>query len=179
MPKDKKPSARDEHNAHATPWKNSLLSKERLTELQNPMNYFQEVIQNNDTFAILFEEILDRRDAGEVMSYNADGTSHLLCAFLVVQDRHGTNWICPVNGQQAIIEQDLHPLNMNGDDPVTCYLDKVSFGKMVIRHDDYVAACSRGFEHASRVFLGEQCVQLQPDYNLIAGFYFTSKKNVK
>lgn len=175
MPKDKKSSARDDNSANAIPWKNSLLAKERVTELQNPMNYFLEVIQNNDTFAILFEEILDCREEGRIFQY--DNKMQDLRAFLVVQDSYGTNWICPVfvNQGHNTIAQKIHPLDLKSTEPSTACTSKVSFGTMEIGLENYIAACSRGFEYASKAFLGDKCVHLTPDHSLIAGFYFQPK----
>jgi hypothetical protein len=170
----------NESGPNARPWKNSLLNKELPETLQNPINYFGKVIQDNDTFGILYEHILDKREKGEVLEYldREDKKVKSVDAFLVVQDARGTHWICPVHigVDNEPIDQKVSPLNLVTDAAEDAFRDTESFGQMVILQSDFISACSRGFENASRLFLGNRSVQLKANYSLIAAFYVFPKE---
>lgn len=146
----------------------------------SPVDYFLDIVQNNDTFAMLFDEIIDKREEGVLIEYqdHDSKTTKALEAFLIVQDRHGVHWVCPVHidPKKKIIEQDVTPLNLKTDVIASAYRQNVRFGSMKIDKESYIGACSRGFENASFTFLGKHHVQLLPDYNLSAAFYFFPKE---
>lgn len=171
----KKSEAASSTNARA--WKNSLLTKEDPEALQNPLNYFSKVIQDNDTFGILYEHILDARDKGDLVEYTdrRDGKVKDLEAFLVVQDHRGSHWICPVYMGTEPIDQKVCPLNLLTDAAEDAFVDTETFGNIVMMKSDYVSACSRGFENASRLFLGNRAVRLSTNYELKAAFYLYPK----
>jgi hypothetical protein len=177
MTTDDKVSNASDPASNALPWKNSLLIKENPDTLQNPLNYFKKIIVDNDNFSNLYEDIIEKREAGELVEYKdwEDGKIKNLEAFLIIQDLRGTHWICPVLTHEEPIDQKVCPLKSLTEDSEEAYRDTESFGHLTILRADYISACSRGFENASRLFLGDRSAKLQPDYRLIAAFYVYPK----
>jgi hypothetical protein len=160
------------------PWKNSLLTKEDPEVFQNPLNYFGNIVQDYDTFSILFEDILKKRDLGELLEYH-DKERDVICsldAFLIVQDVRGVSWICPVFTNSDPIDQKVCILNLNQDTSEDPYRTTDGIGTMVMTLPDFTSACSRGFENASRLLLGDESVKLDVGYRLMAGFCFLTKE---
>lgn len=161
----------------ALPWKNSLLTKEEPDTLQNPLNYFGKIVQDYDTFSIIYEAILSKREKGEQLQFldKEDEKVKNLEAFMVIQDGRGCNWICPVFMRADQIDQKVSPLNLTTNDADDAFRENLCFGVLKMSPLDYISACSRGFENASRLFLGDESVNLDPNCRLIAGFYIYPK----
>lgn len=170
MPAHKQPPG-DAINAR--PWKNSLLTKETADQLQNPVNYFWKIVHQNDAFGSLYEEIIDAREKGKVLEYLDKnlGYKQKLNAFLVVQDIYGCHWMTPVSTPSLFFSHELHLIKLHNEDPAEAYIDQEVIGTITMTTDDYISACSRGFENASLLFLGKEAVKLEPNYRLIAAFY--------
>lgn len=163
--------------ATTLPWKNSLLTKEDPEPYQNPLLFFGSIITDSDTFSILYEDILKKRELGEFLEYHDKETKKLrdLAAFMVVQDSRGVNWICPVLTVGDPIDQKVCPLNLSADSADDPYRSTDCFGSMIMTMNDYISACSRGFENASRLLLGDESVKLDLGYRLVAVFYIYPK----
>lgn len=159
-------------NMNAVPWKNTLLTKEEGDQ-QNPINFFEKLLTDSDTFILLFDAISEKRSKVEYLSFvdDSDGARKDLTAFIVVQDQRGVNWVCPIFADGSKISHPICPLDLSGKDAETAYRSKSVFGTIDIKTQDYVNACSRGFENASLVFLGQEHVKLDPRYRLMASFY--------
>lgn len=168
MPNGQKPRGQTAVSPTTLDWKNSLLMKDTQ---KNPVDYFQDVILKNRTFEALFNEIGYLRDEGEVLLYSDTVLDHpaKLTTFIVVLDRRGNNWICPIKADNKI--QQIVPLNMKTDEFDSTFIDYgISFGQAKIDQDQFIRACRLGFENASGILLGDACVKLHPDYNLVACF---------
>lgn len=168
MPNGQKPRGQAAASPTTLDWKNSLLMKDAQ---KNPVDYFQDVILKNRTFEALFNEIGYLRDEGEVLTYS-DATRDQparLTTFIVVLDRRGVNWICPIKADNKI--QQIVPLNMKTDEFDSTFIDYgTSFGQAKVEQEQFIRACRLGFENASGILLGDACVKLHPDYNLVACF---------
>lgn len=167
--------------AHALPWKNSLLAKEESEVQQNPLNYFQGFIYDTDIFSNVYERIVAAREDGNPLTFLEFVSSedhnvtaaqeHELFSFLVVQDPRGVNWVCP-----AFLDtpepSSIRPLGVNFDDQeFPPFLAPASFGTLSITGVNFLSACSRGFDNAARLMLGEESVKLNNGYRLVAVFY--------
>lgn len=161
----------------AIPWKNSLLTKEEPDNLQNPVVFFAKIVHDNDTFSILYSDLSKRREEGLTLTYEdtEDMKVKHLCAFLVIQDIRGVNWICPVNAHTDPIDQRLCPLDLGMDEHALPFRTMESFGEITMTQNDYISSCSRGFENASKILLGDESVRLHIGFRLIACFYFFPK----
>lgn len=181
MPNSSKSSSTIETPGTALPWKNSLLTKEEPETLQNPQNYFGKIVQDYDTFSIIYEAILEKREKGENLQFmdKEDNKPKDLEAYLVVQDGRGCNWICPVFMRADKIDQKVSPLNLSTNHADDAFRETSCFGVLTMSPLDYISACSRGFENASRLFLGDESVKLDPNCRLIAGFYIYPKNSGK
>ena len=164
--------------AGSLPWKNSLLTKEDPEPFQNPLIYFGKVITDSDTFSTIYEDILKRRDEGEYLEYLDKETKKIrdLTAFIVVQDQRGSNWICPVHMDMDPIDQKVSPLNYASENDDEVVRTTECFGSLIMSQADYVSACSRGFENASRLLLGGESVKLNQGHRLVAVFYLYPKQ---
>lgn len=178
MPNNAKGKTPDQNNPLALSWKNSLLSKEEPEGLQNPINFFTKIIEDNDTFSEIFEEIVQLRSTGKVLPYQSDKQFLSLEAFVIIQDVRGVNWICPVNVKTDLSPQhDLCPLRL-ANEGETDIVRQVSapLGNISMMRTDYISACSRGFENASSLLLGDERVTLTNDSRLISAFYIFPQK---
>jgi len=170
---EEKPSA----TLAVVPWKNSLLTKEDPEPLQNPLIFFAKLITDSDTFSTIYEDILKAREQGEYLEYLDSETNKIrdLTAFMVIQDQRGSNWICPVHADSDPIDQKVCPLNFASDSDDTRVRTDVCLGEMIMSMDDYISACSRGFDNASRLLLGNESIRLNKDCRLLAVFYLFPK----
>lgn len=177
MPHNQKPKQLEAVNGNALQWKNSLLTKEEPEEFQNPLNYFSRVIQDYDTFSNIFEDILGKRETGDTLEYFDGEIKEIRSveAFLVVQDPRGVNWICPVNVDSDNIDHHIRPLNIQVDKDQHPIRTMESFGTITMSGEDYLSSCSRGFENAGRLLLGDESVKLNIGFGLIAAFYLMPK----
>lgn len=178
MPNNAKGKTPEQSNVLALSWKNSLLSKEEPEGLQNPINYFTSIIEDNDTFSDIFEEIVNLRNAGNVLAYYSNNHILSLEAFVIIQDVRGVNWICPVDVRTELsVQSDLSPLHMDrsGEKDVVKQVF-TPLGSISMMRADYISACSRGFENASSLLLGDESVTLVNDSRLIAAFYIFPQK---
>lgn len=162
---------------HDTPtsWKSSLLNKEESPVEQNPLNYFDQVVNDNDAFGNIWDYILDARDRKESPKFHLSSPvlpPEPIRAFMIVQDRRGVHLICPLFVLDGFIAHEVRPLKLDGEDPIDAVLAD-SIGAVCIDHDEYVLACSRGFENASTLLLGGKAVELKPDYRVVSVFYVT------
>jgi hypothetical protein len=164
--------------AGALPWKNSLLTKEDPEPYQNPLIFFGKLIADSDTFSTIYEDILKCRDEGRYMEYLDTDTKKVreLTAFMVIQDQRGSNWICPIHTDSDPIDQKVCPLNYAGDSDDDVVRTTECFGAMIMSMDDYISACSRGFDNASRLMLGNESIKLDKDVRLLAVFYLFPKQ---
>lgn len=156
----------------ALPWKNTLLTKEE-GDLQNPINYFETLLLDSDTFIVAYDELVEKRARGEYLQFfdETDGKIKKLTAFLVVQDQRGVHWICPVITDAPKIVQPICLMNMDNSNNKSFFRSKSMVGTMEMRTEDFISACSRGFENASLVFLGQEAVRIDNNFKLIASFY--------
>lgn len=159
-------------------WKNSLLLKEDPEPLQNPLIFFGKLITDSDTFSTIYEDILKCREQGTYLEYLDKDTNKIrdLTAFMVVQDQRGSNWICPVLADSDPIDQKVCPLNFASDSDDSVVRTTACFGSMIVSLDDYISACSRGFENATRIMLGDQSIALDKDCRLLSVFYLFPKQ---
>ncbi|BDD79442.1 hypothetical protein [Burkholderia phage FLC8] len=175
-----KPNEKDKpvNPGPAIQWKNSLLLKEDPEPLQNPLIFFGKLIMDSDTFSTIYEDILKAREQGEYLEYLDKDTNKIrnLCAFMVIQDQRGSNWICPVHTDSDPIDQKVCPLNFASESDDSVVRTTECFGTMIMSMDDYISACSRGFENASRLLLGNQSIKLDKDCRLLAIFYLFPKQ---
>lgn len=164
--------------ASAIPWKNSLLTKEDPEPFQNPLIYFGKLIMDSDTFCTIYEDILKAREEGTYVEYLDTETNKIrdLTAFVVIQDHRGSNWICPVIADSDPIDQKVCPLNFASDSDDSKVRTKDCFGSMIMSLSDYISACSRGFENASRLLLGDAAITLDKECRLISVFYLYPKQ---
>lgn len=173
MPNGKIPRTKPEVSSSALICKSSLLM---LDPLKNPFDYFADINLKNATFEALFEEISILRNEGELLEYHdAIGSKKaLLAKFIVVMDRRGAHWICPVY-TSGVMHQVI-PLNMKTDEFDSTFMDySQAFGFVQVSDEQYLRACRLGFENASSILLGESLVKLHPDFNLVACFSILAK----
>lgn len=157
-----------------TTWKSSLLNKEDTPVKQNPLNYFDQIVIDNDSFGNMWEHILLARDRKELPAFHLKGLDQYperIGAFIILVDRRGVHLICPLFEKDGFFAHELIPLQLDFDDAVDATLSKENVGAICIDHNEYLIACSRGFENASNVLLGGKAVELKPDYRVVAGFH--------
>lgn len=172
MPNSAKVKTPDKTNPLSLPWKNSLLSKEEPEGLQNPVNFFMHVIKEHDNFSELFEDINSLREHGVALKYLYGDVWIDLMAFVVVRDIRGVNMICPINvAGEHTAQHALSPLRFASDKDEVFIEDGKVLGTISMMRDDYISACSRGFENASSLLLGAEAVELVDDIALVAAFY--------
>lgn len=154
--------------------KNTLMAKESKDYNIRPVNYFMEVISKNDVFATIFEDIISFQKEGKVFHYEDNGIHKKLNAFVVVQDRHGVSYVCPVQfgGELKSTGQIIRPLNFDNQESRNAFIDDVNFGTMYIDEKEFIDVCSLGFDHASCVMLGKQRAKMMVDYTLVASFHW-------
>lgn len=164
------------------PWKNSLLNKESDDLQQIPANYFSEVIRDTDAFSFIMEDIEEHRKNDDIVTYvdPSDGKIHSLNAFMVIQDKRGAHWVCPIDTNSEPIDQKIRPVYVTRDESDEFFEDQIclsdkTFGSIVITRTDYLSACSRGFENASLLLLGNESVTLDTDNRLVAAYYIFPK----
>lgn len=161
-------------NTHSNP-KATLIAKETRAHNLDPRAYFESIIERNDVFATLFEKINKAHDNNELVHYtNLDGVQVPVNGYVIVQDRHGISYVCPIvtKGEFASMEQQIRPLTIDDQKSQQMLLEKTSFGTIEITREEYIDVCSRGFENASRVMLGLQRARMLIDYSLVATCYW-------
>lgn len=168
------PHTKNRTTHETTTWKSSLLNKEENPVKQNPLNYFDQVVIDNDSFGNIWEHILQARDRKELPRFHLNGIDkypETISAFIVMVDRRGVHLVCPLFEKDGYFAHELVPLQLDFDDAIDATLAKENLGAICIAHGEFLIACSRGFENASNLLLGGKAVELKADYRVVAGFH--------
>jgi len=153
-------------------FKSSLIKKEDSYH-QHPRNYFNRLIEKQTEFSDTFDDLMESISKGKLLTYreNRNSIDRNIIAFITIRDNDGINYVCVIDTDTDIIDQNLFMLEYDDNDGDCFYYNSKCVGSLKISLEKYISACSLGFNTAGLIILGEKHIQLKDKFILTGIFY--------